>query len=94
MQAKLEDVLSQLTTAIQDNNLQLCHELSAQFKACFTSELQKKNISAEQLQRLESQLDSYQDLVQVLQEEKKLVASDITKFKRNSAKISKYTQYK
>lgn len=93
MQGDIENVLSKLTTAIQENNLQLCHELTAQFQTQFLEQVQQ-DLDPEQLNQLALCLDSFQNLVQVLQEEKKLVASEITKFKRNSAKISQYTKYK
>lgn len=94
MQGDIENVLSELTTAIQDSNLQLCHELTARFQTFFVEQVQQEDLTTEQINQLSLHLDTFQNLVQVLQEEKKLVASEITKFKRNSAKISQYTQYK
>lgn len=94
MQGDIEHVLSQLTTAIKESNLQICHELTAKFQTSFAIQMQQPELEAEQINQLSLHLDTFQNLVQVLQEEKKQVASEITKLKRNSAKISQYNQYK
>ncbi len=93
MQDNLVGILTELEAAIAQKDHALCHSLTAQFKTCFSALVAKPVTTSEQTQQLELALEQFGNLVQVLQDEKKEIASQLTQFKRNSAKLSKYTQH-